>query len=210
MLRGQRGWPIVLMLLSGSLTVWFNLQHAGNDPGRRLAAALPPILMMLAFEVDISIVRWVMNALGKPMHPLAPPPPAGLPGPVPGIAYQADGLPVWNGPGQAPPGWWPPGASGQIPAAHHLPENPRYGQTGWGRNGVGDPAGVTKRQRIEAYLDRLGSEQVNTLTVRELAADLAAEGVEVTERYVKQVLDQRRPPAPARRGSGARRPRPRR
>jgi hypothetical protein len=67
---------------------------------------------------------------------------------------------------------------------------------------------VTKRQRIEAYLDRLGSEQVQNLTVRELTSDLANEGLEVTERYVKQVLDQRRPPPrPRRRGSGTHRPR---
>src|SRR5215213_5092103 len=62
-LRGSRGWPILTMLLTGALTVWFNLQHAGSAPGRRLAAALPPVLMMLAFEIDIQIVRWVMTAL---------------------------------------------------------------------------------------------------------------------------------------------------
>ena len=53
-LRGSRGWPILTMLLTGALTVWFNLQHAGSDPGRRLAAALPPVLMMLAFQVQFS------------------------------------------------------------------------------------------------------------------------------------------------------------
>ena len=77
-LRGSRGWPILTMLLTGALTVWFNLQHAGADPGRRLAAALPPVLMMLAFEIDIKIVKWVMTALGKPLGPIAPPPPDGL------------------------------------------------------------------------------------------------------------------------------------
>ena len=73
-LRGSRGWPILTMLLTGALTVWFNLQHAGADPGRRLAAALPPVLMMLAFEIDVQIVHWVMPALGKPLGPIAPPP----------------------------------------------------------------------------------------------------------------------------------------
>jgi ABC-type uncharacterized transport system substrate-binding protein len=66
---------------------------------------------------------------------------------------------------------------------------------------------VTKRQRIEAYLDRLSSEQLQNLTVREITSDLNHEGLEVTERYVKQVLDQQQPTPPARRrGSGARRP----
>jgi hypothetical protein len=74
-LRGSRAWPILTMLLTGTLTIWFNLQHAGSDPGRRLAAALPPVLMMLAFEIDIQIVRWVMTALGKPLGPITPHPP---------------------------------------------------------------------------------------------------------------------------------------
>jgi hypothetical protein len=67
---------------------------------------------------------------------------------------------------------------------------------------------VTKRQHIEAYLDRLSSEQLQNLTLRELTAGLANEGLEVTERYVKHILDQRRPtPASRRRGSGPRSPR---
>jgi hypothetical protein len=63
---------------------------------------------------------------------------------------------------------------------------------------------MTKRQRIEAYLNQLAPEQLRNLTVRELTADLANEGLEVTERYVKYVLDQRRPTPrqPRRRGSG--------
>ena len=67
---------------------------------------------------------------------------------------------------------------------------------------------VTKRQYIEDYLDRLSSEQLQSLTVREITSDLQRQGLEVTERYVKHILDQRRPaPTPRRRGSGARKPR---
>jgi Protein of unknown function (DUF2637) len=90
-LRGSRGWPILTMLLTGALTVWFNLQHAGADPGRRLAAALPPVLLMLAFEIDIQIVKWVMTALGKPLGPIAPPPTEGM---VPGRSGARTG---WTG-----------------------------------------------------------------------------------------------------------------
>jgi hypothetical protein len=200
-LRGSRGWPILTMLLTGALTVWFNLQHAGSDPGRRLAAALPPVLMMLAFEIDVQIVKWVMKALGKPMGPIAPPPPEGM---LPGAVWRADAL-GWNIPPNGPPPGWPPGAYGYIPAAHHLPENRQNGQAGLAAKEGGN-AGPTKRQRIEAYLDRLGSEQVQNLTVREITSDLNGEGLEVTERYVKQVIDQQTTP-PQRRGSGARKPR---
>jgi Protein of unknown function (DUF2637) len=207
-LRGSRGWPILTMLITGGLTVWFNLQHAGSDPGRRLAAALPPVLMMLAFEIDVQIVRWVMRALGKPMGPIAPPPPQGmLADPIPGAVLRPDGL-GWNVPHPGLPAGWPAGGYGPNLAGHHLPENRHNGQPGLPVGAGRDPAGVTKRARIEAYLDRLGSEQLQHLTVRELTADLGNEGLEVTERYVKHVLDQRRPPPPARRrGSGPRRPR---
>jgi Protein of unknown function (DUF2637) len=203
-LRGSRGWPILTMLLTGALTVWFNLQHAGSDPGRRLAAALPPVLMMLAFEIDVQIVRWVMGALGKPLGPIAPPPTDGM---LPGAVWRSDGL-DWNLPPPGVPGAWPPGSHASVQAGHYLPENSQNGQNRLQGGDGPDPAGVTKRQRIEAYLERLGSEQLRNLTVRELTAHLANEGLEVTERYVKQILDQRRPaPRSQRQGSGTRRPR---
>jgi hypothetical protein len=206
-LRGNRAFPILTMLVTGALTVWFNLQHAGSDPGRRLTAALPPVLMMLAFEIDVQIVKWVMRALGRPLGPIAPAPAEGrLPGPV----WRPDTL-GWSVPPNGPRGAWPPGASGHITAGHPLPENQQNGQPGLPVGNGADPAGVTKRQRIEEYLDWLGPEELQHLTVRELTADLQENGLEVTERYVKQILDAQRP-TPARqpqrrRGSGARRPR---
>jgi hypothetical protein len=209
-LRGSRGWPILTMLLTGALTVWFNLQHAGPDPGRRLAAALPPVLMMLAFEIDIQIVKWVMQALGKPLGPITPPPPGGmLPGPVPGAIWRPDGK-GWNVPQVGAPTGWAQGLYGGVPAGHHLPENPQNGRTGLPASAGGDGAGMTKRQRIEEYLDWLGPQELQNLTVRELTAELAGQGLAVTERYVKQILDQHRPPPQPqrrRRGSGSRRPR---
>jgi hypothetical protein len=205
-LRGSRGWPILTMLLTGALTVWFNLQHAGSDPGRRLAAALPPVLMMLAFEIDIQIVRWVMTALGKPLGPITHPPPDAL---LPGAVWRSDGL-NWNVPPNGLPNGWLAGASGPNAAGHHLPENRHNGQTGLPATAGGDGAGVTKRQRIEEYLDWLGPEELQNLTVRELTTELSSQGLEVTERYVKQILDQQQSPAQPqrrRRGSGTRRPR---
>jgi hypothetical protein len=199
-LRGSRGWPILTMLLTGALTVWFNLQHAGSDPGRRLAAALPPVLMMLASEIDIQIVKWVMTALGKPLGPITPPPAEGM---LPGAVWRSDGL-EWNVPAHSLSGGWPPGTPSANWAGYRFPENSPNGQSGLPTGAGGDRA-VTKRQRIEAYLDRLAPEQLRNLTVREITSDLQGEGLEVTERYVKHILDQRRPtPASRRRGSGPR------
>jgi hypothetical protein len=126
---------------------------------------------------------------------------------LPGAVWRPDAL-GWNIPPNGPPGAWPPGYDSHIMAGHHLPENWQNGQPGL-PVGNGDPAGATKRQRIEEYLDWLGPEELQNVTVRELTAELASQGLEVTERYVKQILDQQRPtPRPQRkRGSGARRSR---
>jgi hypothetical protein len=161
--------------------------------------------MMLAFEIDVQIVKWVMRALGKPLGPIAPPPAEAM---LPSAIWRSDGL-DWNVPPNGLPGAWPPGSYGHITAGHHLPENRQNGQAGLAVGNGADPAGVTKRQRIEEYLDWLGPEELQNVTVRELTAELASQGLEVTERYVKQILDQQRPtPQPQRkRGSGARRPR---
>ena len=203
-LRGSRGWPILTMLLTGALTVWFNLQHAGADPGRRLAAALPPVLMMLAFEIDIQIVRWVMTALGRPLGPITPPPPESM---LPGAVWRSDGL-DWNVPSHSLPGAWPADAHGANSAGHGFPENSQNGQTGLPGEPGRERVGATKRQRIEEYLNQLDPEQLRNLTVREITSDLHGHGLEVTERYVKHVLDRQRPaPRSRRRGSGSRSPR---
>jgi hypothetical protein len=152
----------------------------------------------------VQIVKWVMRALGKPLGPIAPPPAEGM---LPGAVWRPDAL-SWNDPPNGLPGAWPPGAYGHIPAGHPVPENWQNGQPGLVVGNGADPAAVTKRQRIEEYMDWLGPEELQNITVRELTAELAGQGLEVTERYVKQILDQQRPtPQPKRRGSGARRPR---
>jgi hypothetical protein len=144
-LRGSRSWPILTMLLTGALTVWFNLQHAGADPGRRLAAALPPVLMMLAFEIDVQIVKWVMQALGKPLGPIAPPPPDGM---LPGAVWRSDGL-EWNLPPPGVPGAWPPGSHASVQAGHDVPETHRTHKQacrlGWVATVPGSPSASTSR-----------------------------------------------------------------
>ena len=74
------GWPGTTMLLCGLGTIGFNVAHAyliggRGDPltvWRCVVASLPPVLMILSFQVLIAIVKWVMLHLGRPST--APPP----------------------------------------------------------------------------------------------------------------------------------------
>jgi hypothetical protein len=95
----SQGWPGAAMLLCGAGTIAFNVGHAyliggRGDPltvWRCIVAALPPVLMMLSFQVLIAIVKWVMLHLGRPLNSAAAlSPTAGygtVPGMVPAGAY---------------------------------------------------------------------------------------------------------------------------
>ena len=93
--------------------------------------------------------------------------------------------------------------------------------------GDGELAEATKRRQVEAYLAALDPDQLGRLTTlgpraaaRELTGTLNGQGLQVSERYVQQILDdwtaaspsagqRATPPALSRRqGSGQRRPRP--
>jgi Protein of unknown function (DUF2637) len=212
----HRGWPVTAMLISGSLTVWFNVLHAdagGATWSRRLAAALPPVLMMLAFEIDVQIVKWVMKALGKPLTAAAGlSPTAGPPGMLPGTVYHPE----------VPSGWpgsdWP-GAYQELPAGGGWPggQPPSWlrsqdGQPGHPTvtgNGTGGQAEVTKRHQVETYLATLVPAERDRLAslgpraaAREVTTVLGDRGMPVSERYVERILDEQTAP---RRGSGPRR-----
>jgi hypothetical protein len=199
-LRGSRGWPILTMLLTGTLTVWFNLQHAGVDPGRRLAAALPPVLMMLAFEIDVSIVRWVMSALGKRMDAPTALSPMTYPPPYPGAVYRPDGAPVYGA-------MWPPlpgDPTGHAQPGVYAPAGMQNPQVTDGGNPQNGHAG-SKREQVEQYLAALTPQELATATGKSVTARLTASGVPVGEHYVSQILGQWRTTANGRRRRGSRR-----
>ena len=97
----------------------------------------------------------------------------------------------------------------QAPGAPELfPPHPVYGQVpSWapsqhGQNGQpavagdGDPPEVTKRHQVEAYLAAFDPDQLAHLTTlgpraaaRELTGTLNGQGIQVSERYVQQILD---------------------
>jgi hypothetical protein len=100
----SQGWPGAAMLLCGAGTIAFNVGHAyliggRGDPltvWRCIVAALPPVLMMLSFQVLIAIVKWVMLHLGRPLNSAAALSPTAGYGTLPGM------VPAPHGYGQMP------------------------------------------------------------------------------------------------------------
>jgi len=79
---------------------------------------------------------------------------------------------------------------------------PSWAPSQLGQNGQSAVAGsgelpeVTKRHQVEAYLAALGPDQLGRLTTlgpraaaRELTGTLNGQGMQVSERYVQQILD---------------------
>jgi hypothetical protein len=93
----SQGWPGLTMLLCGAGTIAFNVAHAyllggRGDPlttARCVVAALPPVLMILSFQVLIAIVKWVMLHLGRPLNSAAALSPIGAAAVVPGFPAPA-------------------------------------------------------------------------------------------------------------------------
>ena len=190
------GWPGTTMLLCGLGTIGFNVAHAyliggRGDPltvWRCVVASLPPVLMILSFQVLIAIVKWVMLHLGRPLNSAAALAPTAMPGY--GLA-----------PPPAPYGLFPPHpVYGQVPSA-----SPQ----GAGHNGHAELAEPTKRAAVEMYLSRLDPAELSTTTGSSIVVALAAQGVPIEETYAGRILGEWRvdhpPPKPARRRGSDRR-----
>jgi hypothetical protein len=189
----SQGWPGATMLLCGAGTIGFNIAHAyliggRGDPltiWRCVVASLPPVLMILSFQVLIAIVKWVMLHLGRPLNS-----PAAL---TPTAPYEM------AAPG--PYGWFPPHpVYGQVPSV---------GQQGAGHNGHGELAEPTKRAAVELYLSRLSPQELGVATASSVVAALAGQGIPVEETYAGRILGEWRvnhptPSGAGRRGSGRR------
>jgi hypothetical protein len=188
------GWPATAMLLCGLGTIGFNVGHAyllggRNDPltvWRCVVASLPPILMMVSFQVLIAIVKWVMLHLGRPLNSAAALTPTAGYGMVPSAG---------------PYGLFPPHpVYGQVPSV---------GQQEAPQNGHGELPEPTKRAAVELHLSRLSPQELGVATGSSIVAALAGQGIPVEETYAGRILGEWRVshPAPAgarKRGSGRR------
>jgi hypothetical protein len=183
------GWPGAAMLLCGLGTIGFNVGHAyllggRGDPltvWRCVVAALPPVLMMVSFQVLIAIVKWVMLHLGRPLNSAA----------VLASTAVPYGMAATNS-----YGWFPPHpVYGQVPSP---------GQQGAGQNGHGELAEPTKRAAVEMYLSRLSPQEVGVATGSSVVAALAGQGIPVEETYAGRILGEWRVNHPAPSGAGKR------
>jgi hypothetical protein len=89
----------------------------------------------------------------------------------------------------------------QVPGGAPIPygQMPTWAPSQLDQNGPPAMAGdgeATKRHQVEAYLATLGPDQLRHLTTlgpraaaRELTGTLTRQGVQVSERYVQQILD---------------------
>jgi hypothetical protein len=169
----HRGWPWLLMLGCGALTVGFNVLHAALIAQDRLTvfrcvvASIPPALMIVAFQVDIAIVKWVMRALGKPLDGSG----AAL------LPYQARYSP-WavqraDAPGSVPAG----GASAKIPIS----------DMGIGGRSIED----SKADIVRAFLRSMPSDQFARATKSSVAKGLQRDaGVTVDETWCSRILSE--------------------
>jgi hypothetical protein len=195
-----RAIPFLLMLVAAAATVYFNATHVPT-PVRPIALAVPVASILVTLGLAY-LLKMLAAASGVAAIHLAPP--ATGPNPIIRHSDVLQGELV-----RAPEA---SGASGQVPswAPSQLGQN---GQPAVAGSGDRELAEATKRHQVEAYLAALGPDQLGRLTTlgpraaaRELTGTLNGQGIQVSERYVQQILDDwttatRQPP------NGRRRPR---
>jgi Protein of unknown function (DUF2637) len=174
MIKGvNRAVPFVFMVLFGALTVWFNVVRV--PASWRLVTAVPPVAGIFMTLLIAFLMKVLAQVMGKPIVYHAPPPEWGMLSPrrdaLQGAIYRPD--------------WGPQGPSTDV------------GPNGQGGHEIevsenGD--GTTKRAIVEAYLDQVSPRDLNSLTAREVAQDLTAQGHPMTIQTVSPVLRRYRSP----------------
>jgi len=181
-----KGWPYTAMWVCGLCTIAFNVWHAltlGHDAltvPRCVVASLPPILMMVSFQVLISIVKWTMLHLGRPLNSAAAFDSTdgyqtAFPSPSP-AQYAMPGSPF---PGYGAGTFPPQGAFGQMPSPTGV-ENPQIGHA--------EVDEETKRRAVEMYLSHLTADQLGVATASSVVVALAGQGMPIGESYAGRIL----------------------
>jgi hypothetical protein len=175
-----RAIPFLLMLVAAAGTIYFNATHV-PERVRPIALAVPVASILVTLGLAYLLKMLAATSGAAAIH-LAPP----LLEPN-RIVRHAD---VLHGELVRDP--QVPGPHGQVPswAPSQLDQN------GHRAVGDGEASEATKRRQVEAYLAALSPDQLGRLTTlgpraaaRELTSTLTSQGLQVSERYVQQILD---------------------
>jgi hypothetical protein len=177
-----RAIPFLLMLVAAAGTLYFNATHVPEQV--RLIALAVPVASILVTLGLAYLLKMLAAASGAAAIHLAPP--ATEPNRIVRYADVVHGELVRDP--QVPHG--APTPYGQMPtwAPSQLDQNRQPTVAGDGE--------ATKRHQVEAYLAALDPDQLRRLTslgpraaARELTGTLNGQGIQVSERYVQQILD---------------------
>jgi hypothetical protein len=173
------------MLVAAAGTLYFNATHVPT-PVRPLALAVPVASILVTLGLAY-LLKMLAAASGAAAIHLAPP--ALEPNRIVRASDVLHGELVRDP--QVPGA---PGGYGQVSswAPSQLGQNGQPAVVGGG----GEPSEATKRHQVEAYLAALDPGQLRRLTTlgpraaaRELTGTLNTQGMQVSERYVQQILD---------------------
>ena len=185
-----RAIPFLLMLVAAAGTLYFNATHVPT-PVRPIALAVPVASILVTLGLAY-LLKMLAAASGAAAIHLAPP--TLEPNRIVRAGDVLQGELVRDPQVPGPYGLFPPHpVYGQVPswAPSQLAQNGQPTVAG-----DGEPPEATKRRQVEAYLAALGPDQLGRLTTlgpraaaRELTGTLTSQGIQVSERYVQQILD---------------------
>jgi hypothetical protein len=185
-----RAIPFLLMLVAAAGTLYFNAVHV-PERVRPLALAVPVASILVTLGLAY-LLKMLAAASGAAAIHLAPPDQG--PNRIVRAGDVLQGELVRDSQATGAPELFPPHlVYGQVPS--WAPS--QHGQNGQPAvAGDGQLAESTKRYQVEAYLAALGPDELGRLTTlgpraaaRELTGTLNGHGVQVSERYVQQILD---------------------
>jgi hypothetical protein len=186
-----RAIPFLLMLVAAAGTLYFNATHVPEQV-RSIALAVPVASILVTLGLAY-LLKMLAAASGAAAIYLAPP--ALKPNRIVRHSDVLHGELVRDPQAAGPQELFPPHpVYGQVPS--WAPSQP--GQNGHPAAVGGDRElpEATKRRQVEAYLAALGPDQLGRLTTlgpraaaRELTGTLTSQGIQVSERYVQQILD---------------------
>jgi hypothetical protein len=187
-----RAIPFMLVMVAAVGTLYFNATRVPDKNGLRLIALAVPVASILVTLGLAYLLKMLAAASGVEAIHLAPPTLEPSRIVRKGDVLQGEIVRGPEVPGYGPGLYGAPGAYGQMPS--WAPS--QIQQTGQ-PNGNGELTEATKRHQVEAYLAGLTPDQLGRLdglgpkaAARELTPTLTGQGLQVSERYVQQILDE--------------------